>query len=152
MVYALTNDGRALVSSNGGSTFELVLEDIAGWPRVTRQIAVDPRRPSHAYIADMGFGGPTLLATLDRGRTWEEIGGGLPDVPVNTVAVHRQGNRRWIFAGTDAGVFVSSNFGTTWARYGVLPKAPIMDLVVDTRFDRLVASTLGRGAWSVALP
>lgn len=152
VAYALTNDGRVLVSSNGGAVWDLVLEDVAGWPRVTRQIAVDPGRPSQAYVADMGFGGRRLSATLDRGATWREIGDGLPDVPVNTVAVHREGNRRLIFAGTDAGVFLSRNFGRTWREFGTLPKAPVMDLVVDAARDRLVASTLGRGAWSIALP
>jgi len=152
VVYAGTNDGRVLVSSNAGADFDLALEGIAGWPRVTRQIAVDPERPSQAYVADMGFGGPKLLATRDRGASWREIGGGLPDVPVNTVAVHRVGPRRWIFAGSDVGVFVSSDFGETWEPYGTLPRAPVNDLVVDADFGRLVASTLGRGAWSIALP
>jgi photosystem II stability/assembly factor-like uncharacterized protein len=152
VVYALTNDGRALVSANGGAVWDLVLENVAGWPRVTRQIAVDPARPSQAFVADMGFGGRRLSATLDRGRTWREIGGRLPDVPVNTVAVHRRSARRWIFAGTDVGVFVSGDFGRSWEGLGTLPKAPVMDLVVDAARGRLVASTLGRGAWSIALP
>ncbi len=152
IVYAMTNDGRVLVSFNGGVVWDLVLEDIGGWPRVTRQIAVDPTHPSQAYVADMGFGGPKVLATRSRGRTWQEIGGGLPDVPVNTVAVHREGNRRLIFAGTDAGVFFSRNFGRTWEELGNLPNTPVNDLVVDVNHDRLVASTLGRGAWSIGLP
>lgn len=152
VVYAMTNDGRVLVSSNGGAVWDLALEDVGGWPRVTRQIAVDPLRPSQAYVADMRFGGSRVLATFDRGRTWFEAGRGLPDVPVNTVAVHRRGNRRLLFAGTDAGVFLSRNTGATWVPYGRLPRAPVLDLQVDAAGGRLIASTLGRGLWVIALP
>lgn len=152
VVWAATNDDRVLVSVNAGATWDLVLENVSGWPRVTRQIAADPLRSAQAYVADMGFGGPKVLATLNRGRTWREIGGPLPDVPVNTVAVHVVGRQRWIFAGTDVGVFVTEDFGATWEPYGSLPRAPVNDLVVDVRHGRLVASTLGRGAWSIALP
>ncbi len=152
VVYAATNDGRVLVSSNGGSVWDVVLEGVGGWPRVLRQLAVDPKRPSQVYVADMRFGGQGVLASLDRGRTWRSLGAGLPDVPVNTVAVHRRGTKRYLFAGTDQGVYLSRDFGKTWAEYGKIPRAPVMDLVVDAANGRLVASTLGRGAWEIDLP
>lgn len=152
VVYAATNDGRVLVSSNGGTAWDLILEGLAGWPRVTRQIAVDPQRPSQVYVADMRFGGEGVLVSVDRGSTWSSLGAGLPDVPVNAVAVHRRGKSRLLFAGTDRGVYLSRDRGKTWEEYGQIPRAPVMDLVVDVTNDRLVASTLGRGAWEIALP
>lgn len=152
IVWASTNDGRVLVSSNGGAEWTLVRENVAGWPRIMRQIAVDPLRPSQAYVADMRFGGDKVLVTLDRGATWSSLRQGLPNVPVNTVAIHREGTTRWIFAGTDQGVWVKRNFSGAWEELGRLPHVPVMDLVVDTRFNRLVAATLGRGAWEIGLP
>ncbi len=151
-VYAMTNDGRLLTSSDGGRNWQLRREGIAGWPRVTRQLAVDPLDDARAYAAVSGFGGGRLLTTTNQGANWSEIGQGLPDVPVNTVAVHRVGSTRHLLAGTDRGAWLSSDEGASWREYGELPRAPIQDLVVDTFHDRLLASTLGRGVWSTDLP
>jgi photosystem II stability/assembly factor-like uncharacterized protein len=118
-----------------------------------RQIAVDPLDSARAYVADMRFAGDKVLATADGGTTWRSIAGDLPDLPVSTVAVHREGDARLLFAGTDRGVYLSRDEGATWQAFGDrLPNAPVMDLVVDAARRRLVASTLGRGMWTVALP
>lgn len=152
-VYATTNNERLLVSNDGGATWNVTLEDLAGWPRIMRQVAVDPEDAAIAFAAVGRFDGDRVLATTDRGVSWSSIGGDLPNVPVNTVAVHRVGSRRWIFAGTDDGVFVSRDHGVHWRRFGRrLPRAPIADLVVDTEHGRLVAATLGRGVWTTRLP
>jgi len=154
VVYAMTNDGRVLVSTNAGSDWTLIREGVAGWPRVTRQLAVDPLRPAQAYVAVAGFGSERVLFTPDRGTTWRAIGEGLPNVPVNTVAVHRPAvRRRFILVGTDIGVYLSRDLGASWEKYGIgMPRAVVMDLVVDLAHQRVVASTLGRGMWTTALP
>lgn len=152
VVYAMTNDGRVLVSIDGGAEWELIRQGVPGWPRVTRQLAVDPVRPAEIYVAEMGFGGDRVLRSPNRGATWQPIGRNLPDVPVNAVAVHRVGIQRLVFAGTDAGVYLSRDLGRTWEIYGAaLPRAPVMDLIIDAERGRLVASTLGRGVWETAL-
>lgn len=151
--YAVTSDGRLMVSSNGGRSFQQARDGVAGWPRIMRQIAVDPLDSARAYVADMRFAGDKVLATADGGTTWRSIAGDLPDLPVSTVAVHREGDARLLFAGTDRGVYLSRDEGATWQAFGDrLPNAPVMDLVVDAARRRLVASTLGRGMWTVALP
>lgn len=153
VVHALTNNGRLLTSRDGGRTFTQGRTGVGGWPRITRQIAFDPLEHSLAWVADMRFGGTGVLATRDAGRTWQAVARDLPDVPVNTVAVHRDGSDRFVLAGTDTGVFVSTDNGRRWRPYGSrLPNVPVQDLVVDTAHARLVASTLGRGVWTNALP
>ncbi len=152
-VYATTNDQRLLVSEDGGATWRLARENLSGWPRVMRQLAVDPADDRVAYAAISRFGGERVLETQDRGHTWNSIGAGLPNAPTNTVAVYRQAGQRLIFAGLDTGVYLSRNGGQTWSEYGSnLPQAPVQDLVVDPGRNRLIASTLGRGVWSIALP
>jgi photosystem II stability/assembly factor-like uncharacterized protein len=151
--YAVTSDDRLLVSADGGHTFREARTGVAGWPRIMRQIAVDPLDARRAYVADMRFGGDKILATTDGGATWSSIAGNLPDVPVSTVAVHRVGDERLLFAGTDQGVFSSRDGGGDWKPYATrLPNAPVMDLLVDAPRGRLLASTLGRGLWSAPLP
>jgi len=151
-VYATTNNQRLLVSVDGGVTWDLRREDVYGWPRIARQIAVDPLDDATAYVAIGRFGGDKVLATHDRGATWTSLGAGLPDLPVNCVAVDRSGGDRRIFAGTDRGVFWSADDGVTWSLFGQnLPAAPVVDLMVDTAHHRLVAATLGRGMWETPL-
>jgi len=151
-VYATTNNQRLLVSVDGGVTWDPRRDDAYGWPRIARQIAVDPLDDASAYVAIGRFGGDKVLATHDRGQTWSSLGAGLPDLPVNCVAVDRSGGGRRIFAGTDRGIYSSADDGATWSLYGQkLPAVPVIDLVVDTDHHRLVAATLGRGMWETPL-
>ena len=153
VVYAATNDGRVLASLDGGAKWKVIRANVAGWPRVMRQLAVDPRRPNFLAVAVSEFDGDRVLVTANRGRTWSTAGDSLPNVPVNTVAIHRDGSRRFILAGTDSGVWLSDDDGASWIDYGTgFPRAPVTDLVVDLFHQRLVASTLGRGMWTAALP
>jgi photosystem II stability/assembly factor-like uncharacterized protein len=151
VVYAATNDGRTLVSEDGGANWDLKLTDIPGPPRVTRVFGFDPLDGT-AYRAVWQFGVDQVLRTTDRGDTWESIDGNLPDVPVNTVAVYRDGDLKVVFAGTDRDVYVTCD-DQNWTVYGsALPNSPVLDLIADPTHNRLVAGTLGRGAWYVSLP
>ncbi len=151
--YAATNDGRLLVSTNGGVNWSLKLVDVPGGPRVTREIAVDPMDDARAYLAVSQFGVDQVLRTTDRGDTWLPIDGNLPDIPANTVAVYRSGSLRAVFVGTDNGVFTASGDESDWSLYGPdLPHSPVTDLIVDVNHNRLLASTMGRGVWTTELP
>jgi photosystem II stability/assembly factor-like uncharacterized protein len=153
VVYAATNDGRILVSEDGGSHWALRLTDIEGWPRVTRELAVDRHDARRAVLAVGRFGGQQVRMTSDAGRSWTAIAGDLPDVPANTVAVHNPGFGRFILAGTDDGVYATCDDGARWRRFGThLPSSPVVDLIVDLDHRRVLAATLGRGAWTVTLP
>jgi len=153
VVYAATNDGRVLVSTNGGYDWDLKLTGVPGWPRVTREIAIDPVDDSTVYLAVSQFGEDQIRKSTDRGDTWTVLDGDLPDLPVNVVAIYRSDGQRVVFLGTDNGVYVASGDETRWSKYGAsLPNAPVMDLVVNTPFNRLIAGTLGRGAWQIDLP
>ena len=152
VLYAATNEGGVHVSEDGGRTFRRVLSDLGGWPRIMRQIAVDPRDAATAWVADLRFGGGRVWRTTDRGTSWVSLGGDLPDVPVASVAVLSEDSGRRLFAATDAGVYTSADDGASWRLYGNgLANAPVMDVVVDADHDRLLISTLGRGMWEVAL-
>jgi len=153
VVYAVTNDGRLQVSTDGGANWTLRLTGLPGWRRITREIVIDPTDDEIAYLAVSRFGADQVLRTEDRGATWTAIDGDLPDDPVNTVAVHRLGEVSTVFAGTDRGVYMTCDGGMHWRRMGSgLANSPVMDLVVDVGFHRLVAGTLGRGIWTLPLP
>ena len=151
-VYAATNDGRVQRSTNGGSTFTLVLTGNPGWPRVARELFVHPASPQTVYLASAGFGQPNVRRSIDGGTNWETLDGDLPDVPVDTVAVDVRGKLPVIYAGADDGLYYSINGGVNWSRYGAgLPNACVIDLRLEPARQRLVAATQGRGVWSVPI-
>jgi photosystem II stability/assembly factor-like uncharacterized protein len=151
-VYAATNDGRVLTSDNGGQSFSVILQDNPGWPRVTRELRVHPDEPKTLYLAVAAFGTDQVRRTRDAGQTWEVLDGNLPDLPVNVVAVDARMSPAAIYAGTDAGLYSSFDDGQTWRRYAaVMPRACIIDLILEADRERLVMGTQGRGAWTVRI-
>jgi photosystem II stability/assembly factor-like uncharacterized protein len=152
-VYAATNDGRVLSSTSSGAAFTLRLTDAGAWPRVTRELAVDPTDPLTVYLAGWTYGpAPRLRRSRDGGATWQPLDAALPDVPVNVAAVDPRTVPATIYIGADDGVYRTVNEGATWRRYGPnLPRTPVIDLVLEPSRDRLTAATQGRGAWSVPL-
>ncbi len=154
-IYAATNDGRILVSSDGGENWSIILANVPGWPRITRELFVDPTDANTLYAAVAHYGEPKIRRTKDRGQTWEILEGTFPDIPVNVVAVDVRGARPIIYAGAEDGVYRTVNEGANWHRLGHgMPNAAVIDLVLDFPRSRLVAATQGRGIWSlpVALP
>ncbi|MBU6412497.1 MAG: hypothetical protein KGS45_03415 [Planctomycetes bacterium] len=151
-VYVATNDGRVLSSIDGGQTFTLRLSGNPGPPRLTKELSADPIDAATAYLAGTNFNMPNVRRTRDRGATWETLDGDLPNAPVNTVVAVPGCRGRVLFAGTDIGVYRSTNDGTTWTPFGDgLPTACVIDLVPQLTRGRLIAATQGRGAWDIPL-
>jgi photosystem II stability/assembly factor-like uncharacterized protein len=151
VLYAATNDGKILASTNGGSSFQSVLTGVPGWPRTTREIFVDPTNAARAYLAVAYFGVAQIRRTIDGGQHWTDLDQSLPDVPVNVVAV-LPSTPEQIFAGTDDGLWFSPDGGQTWSRYGTgLPRAAVIDILLEPARHRVVVATQGRGAWEVRI-
>ncbi len=109
-----------------------------------------------AYVTVMGFLGRTgahVFKTVNQGTIWTDITGNLMDVPVDSLALDPI-DATTLYAGTDIGVFVSQDGGTSWAEYGAsLPNVQVTKLrTFDNGTVReLRASTYGRGLWSIPL-
>lgn len=81
------------------------------------------------------------------GDSWTPIQGGLPDLPVNAIAVHHF-IPGVVFAATDLGVYITCDDGNTWAEYNDnLPVSIALDLQFNPADTTLLVGTLGRGAW-----
>ena len=67
--------------------------------------------------------------------------------------MHRTETLPILAVGTDNGVYISYTTDGAWRKLGAnLPNSPVIDLVFQPVFDRLVAGTLGRGVWETPIP
>lgn len=120
-------------------------------------LTFDPQNTSTAYATYSTFGGVHVWKSVDGGKTWAGIDGSgtgaLPDLPVNCIVVD-PGNSARIFIGTDLGVFVTTDGGSSWAVENTgFVNVPIESLSINLASGKstLFAFTRGRGAWRVAL-
>jgi hypothetical protein len=150
--YAGTKNGEVHVTTDGGTTWPD--RSAAPFPnRWVTDIAVDDTDARIAYATVSGFleqeSTGHILKTTDAGLNWMDVSGNLPDVPINAVVRDTRTVPATMYVGTDVGVFWSTDDGTTWQNTSSgLPKTVVMDLVLDTAADRIIAATHGRGAWS----
>ena len=102
-----------------------------------------------AYAQDSGTGRPAkpersftffLYRSVDHGASWTMVGEGLPQsVRINALAIASGVS----FAGTDAGIYLSSDGGRSWSASAITPSPRVRCLAVDGR--RVYAGTLGHG-------
>lgn len=99
-----------------------------------------------------------LWKSLNGGTTWVALDGspsasnGFPfGLPVQFLRESRA-NSSTLYAGTDFGLYVSYDSGTSWSRFGTgLPMVQVSDLFEAPDGSFLRVSTYGRGAWEVVL-
>ena len=84
--------------------------------RFTTDLAVDPYDHNRVIITFGGFGGKHVFQSLDGGESWTDISQNLPDLPV-WAAVIDPFNTNHIYVGTDLGVYITEDRGTTWAPF-----------------------------------
>jgi len=154
VIYSGTDDGNVWVTFDGGQ----VWNDIgASLPeRWVTRVAVDPRDPLKAYVTLSGFRWdsplPHVFKTLDGGSNWDDISGGLPEVPVNDIVIDPQSGD-YLYVGTDTGVYRSSDGGVSWEDMNDgLPVVPVTDLTLHSPTRTLSAATYGRSMFTVILP
>ncbi len=155
-IYVGTSDGYIHVTTNTGMTWQ----DITS-PRLPKRwvsrIAVDPHNSRVAYVVYNGFDTHTpdtpghVFKTTDGGRTWRDISGDLPDIPVLSVALDPD-HTHTLYIGTDIGVFRTVDGGRHWMMLGTgLPTTPVVDLVYHKATHTLIAATHGRSVYVLSL-
>ena len=108
--------------------------------------------PATAYVAAdrhrLDDFRPLAWRTHDFGKTWTEIGHGLPDGAWVGVVREDPTRRGLLFAGTGRGVHVSFDDGDHWQTVQLnLPRTGVNDLLVHG--DDVVIATQGRAIWSL---
>jgi hypothetical protein len=145
--------GLVFATSTGATTLTNVTS--ASFPaKYLSRAVIDPNNANTAYVTFSGFGiaGRQVWKTSNLNATpptWSNAAAGLPDVPINGFAVDPI-NSNIIYAGSDIGVFISTNGGASWNPFGTgLPRVAVFDMSFQNANRILKIATHGRGAWEI---
>jgi hypothetical protein len=157
------NDNVRIVGLNNGSLFgtttgatpliDLDPSNTVPNNYVSRTI-INPTNQNIAYVTLSVFNVAQIYMTTNLNAaapTWTAISGaatGLPLIPVNAFAVESN----VLYAGTDIGVYVSTNGGANWSPFGVgLPKVAVFDMAfAGSGASRMLRiATHGKGMYQI---
>ncbi|MBI4913247.1 MAG: hypothetical protein HY823_10955 [Acidobacteria bacterium] len=155
-VAIVANAGRGYVTYNGGSSWG----QVGSFPNNAQNmgsIAFDPTNDQVLYATSVAFSTTAnhIWKSTNGGTSWtalDSASNGFPfGVPVHMVKVNPlSGND--LFAGTDLGLYRSTDGGANWTRYGTgLPLVSVRDIYVAPDATFLRVGTHGRGVWEVSL-
>jgi len=152
IIWAGTDDGQVQVTTDGGQHWSNVTANIPGLPQWGRlqQIEASPIDAASAYIAvdfhEVDNNKPYAYKTHDGGKTWTSIAEGLPQEDPARVVREDPNHKGFLAAGTDTGVFYSTDDGGHWAAMkNNFPTAPVYDIKFVKKSHDLVVATHGRG-------
>ncbi len=149
VIWTGSDDGYVHITRDGGASWQNVTP-VGLQECLINAIEVSPHNPATAYIATTRYKfndhTPGLYKTTDYGKSWTKISSGIPANAFTRVVREDDVRKDLLFAGTELGVFISYNGGTSWSPFQLnLPVTPITDLRVHQ--NDLIAATSGRSFW-----
>jgi photosystem II stability/assembly factor-like uncharacterized protein len=150
LIWVGTDDGLIQITRDGGKSWTNVTpKSLPEWSRIS-QVEASPHDAGTAYVAvdrhqsdDLH---PYVYITRDYGKTWANLAKGIPDNAFVRAVREDPKRRGLLYAGTEAGVYVSFDDGANWRALKLnLPTTPVHDLVVKD--NDLVLATHGRAFW-----
>ena len=145
-----TDDGKVHITRDRGKNWEDISGGFPTQPEAwwCSRVEFSHADKATAYVSFTGYREddfrPFVFKTTDGGRTWNSIGGNLPNECVNVI---KQDPRRaqTLYVGTDLSCYVSTNDGKSWQRLNGFGQLPVHDLLVHPRERDLIIGTHGRG-------
>lgn len=156
IVWTGSSDGSVQFTTSADALSNATFTNVTKGPlpnRYITDIGLDRSNTQRALVTFSGFSSTTattpghVFLTTNRGTSWSDISSNLPDVPVNSVAIHpTSGNT--IYIGTDLGVFQTTNNGGSWERLGNgMPRVAALMVRYHAATNTLYAATHGRGVY-----
>jgi len=151
ILYVGTDDGVIQMTEDNGENW--------------RKMTSFPGVPEHTYVSDIltckhcdhlvfaSFDNrkrddfkPYILMSNDKGQTWTSIAGNLPENGTVHTIEQDHVNPNLLFAGTEFGVFFSTDMGKIWTQLkSGIPTVAVRDMAIQERENDLVLATFGRG-------
>jgi hypothetical protein len=154
MVWVGHNNGDLFMTTNG-------LSPAPKWTKVNAtatplpnrmiiHITIDPSDVKTVYVTFGGYSTGNIWKTADSGAHWTNLAATLPQTPVFTLTLHPK-NRKFVYAGTEVGIFASEDGGSHWSPAN---QGPNNSAVFDFAWSgtTLFAATHGRGVFKIDLP
>ncbi len=149
-----TDDGNLQISKDGGITWENIIENVPGIPKLTyvSRVIASFFEEGRAYVTFDGHRNDDFKAyvfvTNDYGESWMSISSNLPEGgTVNVIREHHR-NPDLLFVGTERGSYISIDRGKRWVRMkNNLPVVPVDDIAIHPRDNDLIIGTHGRSVW-----
>ena len=149
LLYIGTDDGNVHVSHDGGNGWKNISEGLPKDMWVSRVIA-SSHEQSRVYAVLNGFRwddfNPYLYVSEDYGNSWQKLSATLPVEPLNVIKEDPE-DHNILYVGSDHGVYISGDRGTSFMLLGNLPHVPVHDMVVHPREGDLVIGTHGRSIY-----
>jgi uncharacterized protein (TIGR03437 family) len=155
-----TTAGQIRLTVDGGKNW-IDLDPTKALPaRGINAVAFDPTNPNVLYA---GFSGFSLATSVRPGHlfkttnalatpvVWKDVSPAA-DTPFDAVTVDPS-DAKSVYVGTDAGLWHSSDSGSSWQHMGPesgLPNAPVYDIKINPSTKRAFAFTYGRGAYMLS--
>ncbi len=147
LIYAGTDDGRIWRTMNGGKNWTMIRNGQVPGRWVSRLVA-SKYDIGTVYMTQTGRRDDDFQVYVwkseNYGRTWTDISGNIPVGPVNVIREDPK-NKKRLYLGTDAGVYISNDGGKKWEVLGDMPFAYVHDLVYHPRDNMIIIATHGRG-------
>lgn len=145
-----SDDGKVNITKDGGDNWIDISSGLPAGLWVSRVLA-SAHNKSRIYVSLNGYRNDHFTSYVftseDFGKTWVRIGLDLPIEPVNVVKEDPV-NENILYVGTDHGVYVTLDRGTTFMGLNhSLPGVAIHDLFVHPRDHKLVLGTHGRSLY-----
>ncbi|MFT6935624.1 MAG: hypothetical protein ACJAUQ_002021 [Maribacter sp.] len=154
VIWTGSDDGLIHVTRDNGTTWENVTPPLSMSPKLNMINSIDssPFDKGTVYVAATSykFGDytPYLYKTEDYGKKWTLITNGIKDNYYTRVIRTDQKRKGLLYAGTEWGMYVSFDDGTSWNPFQLnLPVTAIRDLQV--RDNDLIVATHGRSFWII---
>jgi photosystem II stability/assembly factor-like uncharacterized protein len=154
LLYAGADDGTVYMTNDDGKT----------WTNITTRF---PNRPTNPYVSGLvastadertvyvAFDNHTnddynnyLYASADGGTNFRSIGEGIPKGQVVMTIAEDPKNPSVLYAGTEFGLYVTTDRGGSWDRLTAgLPTTPVHEVVIHPRDNDMIVATHGRSFW-----
>jgi len=153
LIYAGTDDGIIQVTENGGEAWRKIpVSSLPGVPEraFVNDIRADLFDANTVYVAldhhKEGDFAPYLFKSTDKGQSWTDISGDIPDRTLIWRLVQDHVKPELLFAATEFGIYATMDGGDQWIKLkGGVPTISFRDITIQRRENDLVAASFGRG-------
>ncbi|MBX2822929.1 MAG: glycosyl hydrolase [Rhodothermaceae bacterium] len=153
VIWTGSNDGLIYVSQDSGENWTNITPPLVPPGGRVQTIEPSPHSSSTVYAAIYRYmlddWAPYIVKTSDFGESWTLLTDSTSGFPMDqpTRVVREDPDREGLlYAGTEFGLFVSLDDGTTWQPFqNNLPATPVTDIRIHRK--DMVLSTMGRSFW-----